>query len=218
MRKRLFMCLALVVLIVALVPPAAATDMASGWSSTTPPSLSLANSKTSILQGTKQPNGACRYQYGDAPHEIPAAGWARFTVAVDTSTCRKLLAEGTPTDQAALRAAAGIQGGVLQLTTTRRGAWQTVVFSDIANLPLTSDMTQIYWDCNGSTVSNGAASRRCDTYLAWWTNDYCYVAGSYPPGSDLGNSWSKFHSSFCVGRANVIACGNVAALETGLTG
>ncbi len=198
MSTRLSICLVAVLLAMTLAPASAAADESGGWSSITLPSLSLSNTKTVVLQGTKQPNGACRYQYVDEPRDIPAAGWARFTIAVDPSTCRKLLEEGTPTDQAAFRAAAGVQGPSAP-TSSRRGAWQSVVFSDIVNLLLTSDTTQIYWTYNGSTVSNGTASGSCQPFLAWWTNDYCYVAGSYPPGSYLGNTWSKFHSGFCVG-------------------
>ena len=171
------------------------------WESVISPLLSLANTRTWILQGEKLKNGACRYQYTDALAEIPEEGWARLTIAVDPPTCRKLMEEGTPTDPDAFRAAAGVQA-TAQLpgsVTSRRGAWQGVAFYDIINAHLTTVTTQIYWDYNGSTVSNGGGSGLCATFLTWWANDYCLPSDSYPPGSYMVDTTAQFHSGFCIG-------------------
>ena len=165
------------------------------------PGLALVNPRTWILQGEKLDNGACRYNYTDAPTTIPKNGWARLSIAIDPSTRRKLMEEGAASDPAALRAAAGISAGDSvgsASVLSRRGAWQAVNFYDIANIQLTTDVTQIYWDYNGSTVSNGSTSGVCAN-APWWSLDYCYKSDSYPTGSYLGNTWSKFRTSFCVG-------------------
>ncbi len=180
--------------------PAGATATSSaGWESVESPVLSLANAHTWVLDGQVLADGACAYRYDDPPTEIPTGGWVRQVISVDPSKCQQVMQEGTPIDQVAFRAVAGISpSSSVTPATSRRGAWQAVIWFDIAGLQLTADLTQIYWDYNGSTVSNGSTNGTCTASQAWWSLAYCYKTSSYPTGSYMGQTWSEFYTSFCL--------------------
>ena len=187
---------AVVLLLLASVAPAAASEE---WVPISPV-VSLAETRTWDLQGEKLKGGGCRYVDEEEVQEIPEEGWARITIAVDPTKCRKRMQEGTPTDSNEFRKAAGIDAAPEQsLLASRRGAWQAVLFYDIANLHLTTQSTQIYWTYNGSTVSNGTTTAGCVRNYTWWTIDYCTPSQSYPAGTYRGQSVARFHSNFCVG-------------------
>lgn len=196
------------ILCVGFAPTASATPGGGPWESVRDPGIVILNPRIWVLQGERLESGVCRYHFADVPAALPGAGWARMSVAVNHSTCRKLMQEGVPADPVAASIAAEVSTKQVDMAgldtetaavTSRRGAWQRVIWFDLANIALTSDLTQIYWSYNGSTVSNGTTSGSCDTHVAWWSRDYCYKSDSYPSGAYLGNTWSKFRTSFCVG-------------------
>jgi hypothetical protein len=56
----------------------------------------LVGSHTWILQGQKLAGGGCQYSYPDQEAAIPAGGWTLRSIAIDMTSCRKLMEEGTP--------------------------------------------------------------------------------------------------------------------------
>lgn len=138
--------------------------------STLPP---LLNSRVWVLQGAKLEGGGCRYLYPSAEVELPAGGWELRSISIDTSSCRKLMEEGTPT--ASPRASAPESTTKLPTTrlpvsgassdptaslaaSTTRSAWQIAVWSDFLGYPVNYDGTEITWTYNGSIVLSGNAA------------------------------------------------------------
>ncbi len=200
MKTRIFVVAVMVLTIVGTAPAVLSAPLSNGFQPITNPQISLTNTRTWILQGTRVSGQACRYAYSSAPKDVPADGWAQITIGVDQSTCRKLMQEGTPTSQADLRAAAGLPAtnspsGLAP--TSSRGAYQIVVFYDVANIQLTGETTQIHWSYDGTNVSGGSTTKSCLTGPSWWHLSYCTSSDGYVPGSYLGNSWASFYSDFC---------------------
>lgn len=57
----------------------------------------LRDARTWVLTGKRLANGGCQYRYPTEVTEVPQDGWELRSIAVDTSRCRKLMEEGTPT-------------------------------------------------------------------------------------------------------------------------
>jgi hypothetical protein len=144
-----------------------------------------------VLQGKKQRDGSCDYQYPSQERELPENGWVLRSIGINTSTCTKLMEEGSPAEPLAL--SADPAGGTSTSTslptlsksgsdnaqglaaTSTRGAWQLVSWLDIASLKTSWDHTQIYWTYNGTSVLSGNTAGR------WWWLDFTgwrLVAGS----------------------------------------
>ena len=139
----------------------------------------LVNPRQWVLQGTKQPNGSCRYTYPNQEREIPENGWVFRSIGINMSNCTKLMEEGSPATQ--LSPPADPAGGralsqslpttlgsasaaQTMAVTSTRGAWQMVSWLDFISLPTTRDRTQIHWTYNGSSVLSGNAE-------GWWWHD-----------------------------------------------
>lgn len=135
----------------------------------------LRDARTWVLTGKRLANGGCQYRYPTEVTEIPQDGWELRSIAVDTSRCRKLMEEGTPTvfslDLAAgtdssevlpgiaLAETASSDGSIATLAaSSTKSAWQIVVWSDVLGYPVNYDGTEITWTYDGSAVSSGNAA------------------------------------------------------------
>ncbi|MDA8203284.1 MAG: hypothetical protein M0Z49_11095 [Chloroflexi bacterium] len=88
--------------------------------------------------------------------------------------------------------------GVYGIASTQ-GAWQRVVWKDVAGLLVNADLTQINWTYNGSTVSAGSTTGGWfwNTATQWQLGAHS-VSNLYGPGSSYyrGHSEAVFSNSY----------------------
>lgn len=213
---------------VAAVSAAMILTMSPSWSgaSASEPSLAgfsyfrtglapLLNARTSILQGTKLANGACRYKNVSQASVVPSGGWEERSIALDPDRCRKLLEAGTPTDlspgggegdaQASASVAAdpseAAGAGVQPLTSGTQNAYIRIFWMDPVSLKVNQDVTQVHWSYNGSTVSGAYATGYWNwLYATGWLKAASTVTAAYLSGNTavLGTTTSDFvNGTFC---------------------
>jgi hypothetical protein len=191
-----------------------------------PAQVPLAGARTWVLQGVKLPDGWCRYSYPSQPVEIPAAGWALRSIAIDMRTCRKLMEEGTPTaappasDEQfrtiaqtiggdaptgpSATASSALASGVTSAlaVSSTKGAWLFIGYRDPVNLLLTADVTQINWVYNGSTVSSGTTTGVWKLFTPTnWHLDFKTLTQLFGPGASYyrGQTTSQMSNDICPG-------------------
>jgi len=201
-RRWLVATVAPVAIVLAPLPvgPAAGAEL-SGWSYVRTGLEPMASARTWVLQGEKLQNGSCRYRYATGPTEIPIDGWVVRSIALDPARCRKLMQEGSPTflkaDAPSVTSifetvSAHKAGDGAYRTASTQGAWQRVVWKDVAGLLVNADLTQINWTYNGSTVSGGS------TTGGWfWNTATQWQLGAHG-ASDLHGSGSSYYRGHTV--------------------
>jgi hypothetical protein len=212
--RRIF-TIAFAVLLHSTLPATAALagDATGGYDFTRRPDVApLLGAREWVLTGTKLANGACRYRYPDVSAVPPESGWAIRSIGVDMDKCAKLMEEGIPTslpetpkggtlvELGGDGLAADTEGEQAAVASTR-AAWQKVVWSDLINLPVNWDATEIEWTYSGGNVTSGNVSGWVwGSSATHWQIVYAYHEQFLHAQGDFfrGNTWSKFKNDwFC---------------------
>lgn len=171
----------------------------------------LRDARVWVLQGTRLVGGGCRYLFTTQATEIPSEGWTIRSIALDPAGCRKLMEEGRPTERTlrdgqttvAVTERTSADSGAPSSygVTATRGAWQRVVWRDVAGILVNADLTQINWTYNGSSVSGGTTTGGWffNTATGWQLGNHG-GSGAYGSGNAyyLGNTYATFsNSQFC---------------------
>ncbi len=168
LRRRLFIArvLGLAAVVALAVVPSSVVAGGPSWEYSRASVAPLINARQWILQGTKQPNGSCRYTYPAMAGDVPASGWIVRSIAVDAAHCRKLFEEGAPTKfsrdpdatiETASTGAPAAAGAVAAAASTKQ-AWVRVIWRDFGGVLTNAVMVQTNWTYNGTTVSGGSTN------------------------------------------------------------
>lgn len=172
----------------------------------------LLAASVSVLQGTRNADGSCHYDYPEVSVPDDAAAIEVRDVGIDQGRCRKLIEQGIPTEapgellEGERRSAATFDDpepnrpaeGLFATTSTASG-YNWTWWEDILGIKMTQDRTNISWSYNGSCALTGSTSG--EWTWAWgtgWAKDSSSGSEYESCGYYRGSTASTFSNSwFC---------------------
>lgn len=165
------------------------------WSEAPRPILDSATEY--LVQGQMLPDGSCEYIYPEITIELGALTPELHTLAIDPSTCTKVVLEGYSASTIPMQEAAA---GTATVSTTRTSRYQQQMwYEDVIGITVTWSQTKIAWQWNGSCALGGSVYRYYDMYeysgWEYWTGNKAQASScTYY----VGNSWVTFRNAwFC---------------------
>lgn len=171
----------------------------------------LKDAKKSVLQGRRNADGSCHYDYPEITAVSREAAIEVRDLGIDHGRCRKLIEQGISTEEPGPAgegedrvtatfddpgATLDSSGAALAATSTASG-YNWTWWEDILGIKMTQDRTNISWSFNGSCALTGSTSGEWSwaTGTGWQIVSYSgseYEICSYYRGTTVStfkNSW-----------------------------
>lgn len=130
----------------------------------------LKNAKRSVLQGTRNADGSCHYEYPET--SVAAAGGVIEVrdIGIDAKKCRKLIEQGEPSELPGepgegeeritdtIDDSASTESALTLAATSTASGYNWTWWEDVLGIKMTQVRTNISWSYNGSCAQTGSTS------------------------------------------------------------